>query len=917
MIIKKGWVFMAAALAVLLYVGQVSANTATSSDFDGDGVVGIPDFLEFVEKFGSRQGDEKYDAKYDLDGNGEIGIPDFLIFVDNFGKAVPVRRAPVFEDARANRALDENTLPGEKVGDPIAVVGLDSLTYRLSGAQADSFAIDASTGQIRTREGVRYDYERKKTYLMYVVVMDQSDSDPDSIVVVITLNDVKEPPSLPPSSFLVVPDDQSLSVHYAQVHDKPGRPPVRGYHAELRKGEDGEWGNRKTIYGRNNTTFYYHKLDVPRYQNPYLVNGQLYQVRVRSWNTDGASAWSEPVSGTPEPRPPPKPKVVYSVTPPVVFQDNTSGTETSATISISGSTGQGGMVVVPKAALPDDIKDVVEAVFVEIAQISNAPAVPSNAGFALLDSSPIFDIIVKVRLASGDEVDIGDDLGEPVEICLPVPANTSNPVIVHYKDGTWQKLATLRVEGNTICALVNSFSSFAVGNGDSFPDGVGENINLKEKRKIAEFLFNSEPANYNYNNYGNCPKVSPISGNCHRTNGYSGYRGGHAGWDVQTQSVAQKNTADELFYSLTPGEVIAIGGEFSKIAVYYEGKTILYLHARRIDVTVGKTIDVGTRLGIQGNVGLGSDPNENEHVHIEVRKGSTSSSAFGADYPNNPNPNIAPVEYLYSVLEKHSVDQPVSIPNANARAAIEMFLGKSSGAPITKDEMTTLTRLEAPNSHISDLTGLEFATRLKILNFGNEGGQNSNSIMDISALSGLNSLTYLNLNQNSIVDISPLSGLTNLTILFLSVNPIVDISPLSGLTSLTELGLLHNSIVDISPLSGLTNLTTLGLGNPFTGLPFVSNNNSITDISPLSSMTSLTELFLSNNSITDISPLSGMTSLTELDLSNNSISDLAPLVANTGLGSGDRVDVRTNPLSDASINTHIPALQGRGVRVQF
>ena len=259
----------------------------------------------------------------------------------------------------------------------------------------------------------------------------------------------------------------------------------------------------------------------------------------------------------------------------------------------------------------------------------------------------------------------------------------------------------------------------------------------------------------------------------------------------------------------------------------------------------------------------------------------------------------------------------VSIPDMNLRAVIEDSLGKASGAPITKDEMTTLTRLEAPNSHISDLTGLEFATRLKILNFGNEGGQNSNSIMDISALSGLNSLTYLNLNQNSIVDISPLSGLTSLTELGLSINPIVDISPLSGLTSLTELGLLQNSIVDISPLSGLTNLTLLGLGNPFTGLPFVSNNNSITDISPLSGMTSLTALFLSNNSITDISPLSGMTSLTELDLSNNSISDLAPLVANTGLGSGDRVDVRTNPLSDASINTHIPALQGRGVRVQF
>ena len=462
MVLKKGCVLMAAGLAVMLYMGQTTANTAASADFDGNGVVEVADFLLFVEAFGARQGHEKYEAKYDLDGNGVIGIPDFLIFVDHFGKTVPVRRAPVFADERTNRTLDENTLPGEKVGDPIAVVGLDSLTYRLSGAQADSFAIDASTGQIRTREGVRYDYERQKTYLMYVVVRDQSDSDPDSIVVIITLNDVKEPPSLPPSSFLVIPDDQSLSVHYAQVHDEPGRPPVRGYHAELRKGEEGEWGNRKTIYGRNNTSFYYHKLDVPRYQNPYLINGQLYQVRVRSWNTDGASAWSDPVSGTPKPRPP-KPQVVYSVTAPIAFQDDPSDTETSAAISISGSTGQGGMVVVPKAALPDNIKDIAEAVFVEIAQIANVPEVSPNTGFTILDHSPVYDIVVKARLASGEDVDIGDNLGASVEICLPVPENNSRAVLVHYEGGTWQRLSSQRIEGNTICGFVGTFSLFAVG----------------------------------------------------------------------------------------------------------------------------------------------------------------------------------------------------------------------------------------------------------------------------------------------------------------------------------------------------------------------------------------------------------------------------------------------------------------------
>ncbi len=65
-----------------------------SPDFDRSGTVGIPDFLIFVDVFGSRRGQDSYEAKYDLDVDGEIGIPDFLIFIDSFGKVV--NRAPVF-----------------------------------------------------------------------------------------------------------------------------------------------------------------------------------------------------------------------------------------------------------------------------------------------------------------------------------------------------------------------------------------------------------------------------------------------------------------------------------------------------------------------------------------------------------------------------------------------------------------------------------------------------------------------------------------------------------------------------------------------------------------------------------------------------------------------------------------------------
>ena len=59
---------------------------SSTADFDGNGTVGISDFLLFATQFGLSQGDAGYDARFDLDGDGVIGISDFLIFVDAFGE---------------------------------------------------------------------------------------------------------------------------------------------------------------------------------------------------------------------------------------------------------------------------------------------------------------------------------------------------------------------------------------------------------------------------------------------------------------------------------------------------------------------------------------------------------------------------------------------------------------------------------------------------------------------------------------------------------------------------------------------------------------------------------------------------------------------------------------------------------------
>ena len=97
----------------------------------------------------------------------------------------------------------------------------------------------------------------------------------------------------------------------------------------------------------------------------------------------------------------------------------------------------------------------------------------------------------------------------------------------------------------------------------------------------------------------------------------------------------------------------------------------------------------------------------------------------------------------------------------------------------------------------------------------------------------------------------------------------------------------------------------------------IAVKKNIRDLTGLEYAINLTELNLLENKIEDVSSLSGLTNLTELYLFRNSITDLLPLVANTGLGSGDKEDVRNNPLNDQSRNVHIPALQSRGVTVRF
>ena len=86
--------------------------------------------------------------------------------------------------------------------------------------------------------------------------------------------------------------------------------------------------------------------------------------------------------------------------------------------------------------------------------------------------------------------------------------------------------------------------------------------------------------------------------------------------------------------------------------------------------------------------------------------------------------------------------QTVTIPDANLRTALESALNKAAGADITEAELGGLRQLDARNSSITTLTGLEKATGLRSLNL------KGNSVSDISPVVNLPRLRLLNVENN-------------------------------------------------------------------------------------------------------------------------------------------------------------------------
>ena len=231
----------------------------------------------------------------------------------------------------------------------------------------------------------------------------------------------------------------------------------------------------------------------------------------------------------------------------------------------------------------------------------------------------------------------------------------------------------------------------------------------------------------------------------------------------------------------------------------------------------------------------------------------------------------------------------VSIPDRNLAAAVRKTLGLAPNTRITDQAMKKLTTLDARNSQIKNLTGLEHATQLRLLEL------RQNQIRDIRPLAKLKSLKKLILEQNAVRDISHVANMAQLTWLLIGGNPISDFTPLANLNQLEGLGLWGGNISDVKLLANKTKLTHLWVGG-----------HNISNIAPLTNLTQLKVLELRDNRIRNVNPLVGLKKLEELSVRGNPIQDMSPLRTLLNRNPKLKLDIEIPPLSPV---VHLEAAQ--------
>ncbi|MFB7120687.1 leucine-rich repeat domain-containing protein [Bacillus tropicus] len=353
------------------------------------------------------------------------------------------------------------------------------------------------------------------------------------------------------------------------------------------------------------------------------------------------------------------------------------------------------------------------------------------------------------------------------------------------------------------------------------------------------------------------------------------------------KKIVTATLSDSDFFQYLKTEDIHTSGVFHDVKVISEDKK--KNGTKVIQFEVG---ELGKRYNMQMHIYIPTMAYDNKYqVQFEV-----NTLNLDKDVPEEQKEN-----------KEDKVDQQDENGNVILDKQLQRYINKYNldrdniDAPITKKDLLQIKTLSIYSGKgINEIAGLEYMTNLEKLTL------RESNVTDISAISKLRGLKYVDLTSNSIESIHPIGQLENINMLFLRDNKISDLTPLSKIKKIKTLDLIGNNIKDIQPLFTLSTMKQLYLANnqisDLTGIDRLNNvkllwigNNKINNVESISKMSNLIELEISDSEIKDISPLSQLGNLQMLNLEENYISDISPLSTLTNL---HEVNLGANEISD-------------------
>ena len=188
------------------------------------------------------------------------------------------------------------------------------------------------------------------------------------------------------------------------------------------------------------------------------------------------------------------------------------------------------------------------------------------------------------------------------------------------------------------------------------------------------------------------------------------------------------------------------------------------------------------------------------------------------------------------------------------------------------------------------------------------------SIHDLSPLSKLVDLKYIDMSGTRVTDLVPLRNLTKLEVLNCSRTNVVDLAPLRYATNLRELVCEETKVADLRLLASFPKLEKLYCsGSPVRTLATIPGlkdlrcaSTPIANLSPLASMAALVSLDCAETSVSDLQPLVSATQLRLLNIEGTAVDDLTPLQQLTSL---QVLLCNNTPIEKLGPLSALPALQ--------